>query len=178
MIKICTKCKQEKEYKNYYKDKRNKDGLTSWCKQCIIKSSSIWHKNNPDKAYKSSYNYRINNKDKSTIATLSCKRTRLDMYKDILGSVCMHCGTKDKRVLQFHHINPINKDGNIRAMSPELALKELKKCMLLCANCHMLAHQKGGNPTMLRCPLCGTLNDYESPVFCEFCGAHLIGEDD
>lgn len=32
--KTCTKCNQSKSGIDFYQDKRNKDGLQSWCKIC------------------------------------------------------------------------------------------------------------------------------------------------
>jgi len=33
--KICTKCKEEKSFDEFHKDKGRKDGLQCWCKGCI-----------------------------------------------------------------------------------------------------------------------------------------------
>jgi len=33
-MKMCPKCKTEKELNDFYVSKRNKDGLTRWCKEC------------------------------------------------------------------------------------------------------------------------------------------------
>lgn len=34
-MKICTKCKQERPLTDYYKSAKNKDGLHSWCRECL-----------------------------------------------------------------------------------------------------------------------------------------------
>lgn len=34
MLKKCTKCGQVKDLKEFYKDKQNRDGLKSYCKEC------------------------------------------------------------------------------------------------------------------------------------------------
>ena len=50
---------------------------------------------------------------------------------------------KSIAALEFHHINPIEKDKdyfNMRGgLSPNLKT-ELDKCVLLCANCHREIH--------------------------------------
>lgn len=54
-----------------------------------------------------------------------------------LGSECVNCGSKED--LEFDHIDPNTKSFNISSMwsvSPERREKELKKCQLLCRNCH------------------------------------------
>ena len=60
----------------------------------------------------------------------------------LLGGECSHCGyQKSLNALTFHHIDPTTKIGAIGVMihtrSWAAVLKELKKCVLLCFNCHM-----------------------------------------
>lgn len=63
---------------------------------------------------------------------------------DLHGSSCRLCGyEKYIGALEFHHINPAEKDKNFRDMIrllPELAAKELEKCILVCTNCHREIH--------------------------------------
>lgn len=47
--------------------------------------------------------------------------------------------------MEFHHINPLEKDFSISSninMSYEKIKKELDKCILLCANCHREIHEE------------------------------------
>ena len=46
--------------------------------------------------------------------------------------------------LEFHHLNPLEKDFNISSSSKpiEELKKEVDKCQLLCANCHREVHQE------------------------------------
>jgi hypothetical protein len=58
---------------------------------------------------------------------------------------CNRCLIADHRVLVFHHKDPSKKEFEIgiRAsggMSKERILKEIKKCEVLCANCHQIDH--------------------------------------
>jgi len=48
IMKTCTKCKQEKELTEFYKDKGSKDGKKNSCKCCDKKRANEWHKANPN----------------------------------------------------------------------------------------------------------------------------------
>ncbi len=62
------------------------------------------------------------------------------------GGQCSKCGyRKNLSALAFHHLDPKQKDFNLdaRALSnrkEEYILIELKKCVLLCNNCHAETH--------------------------------------
>lgn len=62
-----------------------------------------------------------------------------------LGSNCWACGySKCKSALVFHHIDPASKSfsiGNGRTLKWETVEVELKKCALLCQNCHSEVHE-------------------------------------
>ena len=70
------------------------------------------------------------------------KRTkqRLIEYK---GGECELCGYKKcNRALQFHHLNPEEKDFSIsgKSFSFDKLKDEVKKCILVCSNCHSEIH--------------------------------------
>ena len=61
------------------------------------------------------------------------------------GGKCIKCGyNKYPEVLEFHHIDPSKKDFNVSSKghcrSWERVSEEIKKCILLCANCHRELH--------------------------------------
>jgi hypothetical protein len=66
------------------------------------------------------------------------------MAVDLLGGKCSKCGyNKCLAALNFHHVDPELKEFNINqsmTMTWEVILEELKKCSLLCSNCHMEHH--------------------------------------
>ena len=70
------------------------------------------------------------------------KRDWITNYKVEQG--CMNCGIKDPRVLDLHHKNGVLKEMAVaRAVSRFgwTALRaEVKKCEVLCANCHRIFH--------------------------------------
>lgn len=57
---------------------------------------------------------------------------------------CQKCGENRLYVLDFHHIDPSEKENTIAHMikssSEEKLIKELQKCIVLCANCHREFH--------------------------------------
>ena len=79
-----------------------------------------------------------------------CDSARRERYKEMavefLGGKCRSCGYhKCIAALQFHHIDPKIKDRSIKDLicgSWKRIEKELKKCVLLCANCHFELHYK------------------------------------
>lgn len=57
------------------------------------------------------------------------------------GGRCCFCGySKCQNALEFHHINPQEKEFGIAAKgytrSWEKVKEELEKCLLVCVNCH------------------------------------------
>lgn len=72
-------------------------------------------------------------------------KSKLVEYK---GGCCEKCGyNKSEQALQFHHLNPKEKDFNIsgRSYSFERMKKEVDKCIMVCANCHIEIHEEERN---------------------------------
>ena len=83
------------------------------------------------------------------------KRLRVSDYKrrkkykqkavDLLGGKCSKCGYSILESLHFHHLNPKEKERNIKDLiccSWKRIEQEIKKCILLCANCHNETHKE------------------------------------
>jgi 5-methylcytosine-specific restriction endonuclease McrA len=71
------------------------------------------------------------------------KRQRLKRIAiEEMGGECVLCGYhRCDAALHFHHLNPHEKDYNISEKSNWYDIeKELKKCVLLCSNCHRETH--------------------------------------
>jgi hypothetical protein len=68
------------------------------------------------------------------------------LYSIKKKSKCEICGfDKHPAALEFHHKNPLEKDIAICHLvkykrNKEAILEELKKCILICANCHKILH--------------------------------------
>lgn len=72
------------------------------------------------------------------------KRRKTDLIS-VFGSKCCLCGfDKWQSALEFHHVNPAEKEFGITTDTTTKAiakqLDELKKCILLCSNCHRGVH--------------------------------------
>ena len=60
---------------------------------------------------------------------------------------CIQCGEKNPILLVFHHKNMKEKENGIAVMasssfSTEKLINEMKKCEILCFNCHVLVHDR------------------------------------
>lgn len=98
------------------------------------------------------------NKNKLTPEEYKKKR-KLDVSKNVVnwrkrakenlveykGGCCQICGYKKSiGALQFHHMDPEEKDFTVSAKSYayERLKKEVDKCVLLCSNCHIEVHEE------------------------------------
>jgi len=112
-------------------------------------STKEWKEENADKMrqYRREWYYRNKDyaKEKSREAR---KKARQDLkewfynYKKTLK--CLICGEKESVCLDFHHIDPSTKEFSVAAAymskTKERLLKEISKCVVLCANCHRKVH--------------------------------------
>lgn len=64
-MKFCKKCKQEKEYIEFCKHKKSKDGYNTICKLCKSEKSKEYYLNNKELVKKNVKDYRNNNLDKT-----------------------------------------------------------------------------------------------------------------
>lgn len=109
-------------------------------------STEKWREDNADKVkkYKRDYLERnrkvVNKRNKDRIKLL---REWLREYKSTLK--CAKCGEDNPATLDFHHLDPSEKELNIgsvisKGWGKDRILKEVEKCVVLCANCHRKEH--------------------------------------
>jgi len=72
------------------------------------------------------------------------KRMKLKAV-EYMGGSCQCCGyDRYEGALQFHHLDPNEKDfgisANGRCRKWETIVEELKKCIMVCGNCHSEIH--------------------------------------
>lgn len=130
-MKLCTHCNTQKAPEFFSKKKRNKDGLQSFCKQC---HSAILKEH-----YKNNKQYYVDKANKNNSIR---KPEALQLLIDYLKkNPCVDCGEKDPIVLQFDHVRG-KKFMAVSQMaqngySNEAMFKEIEKCEIRCANCHI-----------------------------------------
>ena len=110
-IKICPKCQKEKPINEFYKTRTR---VHSWCKKCLCKNQNIrWIER------------------------------KIEAMK-LFDSKCCKCGyCKNYAALEFHHVDPKEKEfswNKARELPWIKIIEELKKCVLLCSNCHREEH--------------------------------------
>lgn len=74
----------------------------------------------------------------------NARMRRKQICVDIMGGKCQICGYNNNiKALEFHHIHPEEKlftisENSLRNL--EELFTELRKCILVCANCHRIIH--------------------------------------
>lgn len=114
--KICTKCGKELPITDFNWRNKAKGTRRSECKIC--------HSNFMKQKYQ---------EKKDIIQELKSKEC------------CAKCGESRGYVLDYHHLDPKEKDNTVARLTSNTSninnvLEEIKKCIVLCANCHREFH--------------------------------------
>jgi hypothetical protein len=131
--KLCKCCGYLYPLTEFHKHGQTRDKRNTYCKVCANqRARDNHHANKGARNQKRQVLYR---------ATIPQRKIKAVAYK---GGACQNCGGVFLPCqYDFHHLDPSTKDYNpSQAMnqSEEVMYRELDKCMLVCANCHRLAH--------------------------------------
>lgn len=128
---LCRKCNREKSddcFSWKHKQSNKRHNICKLCKRDI-----------DNELYKSSFERRklIRERAKRDFKLLNNYVQRLKKF-----GWCKNCGDKRWYVLDFHHLK--GKENSIPAIIRQGSIKrlknEIKKCVLLCSNCHREHH--------------------------------------
>ena len=116
--KVCTKCGRELSLDMFNWRDKTKGTRRADCKEC--------HSGYMKKKYQ---------ENKGIVSEIKASQG------------CAKCGDTRSYVLDYHHIDPETKSGTVARMVSnhytslnEETLNEIKKCAVLCANCHREWH--------------------------------------
>ena len=102
-------------------------------------ATARWRENPESRAKEKAGKYYAENRDRYQAQYIK-NRDYLWSLKSDLG--CSTCGEKDPRCLEFHHRDPETKRFNLTSHGCRTKSldDEVKKCIVLCANCHAKLH--------------------------------------
>lgn len=118
--KICNKCGKELPIDMFEKGR-------AVCKECRKLYRKQMRKAHPE----------IHNAQNKR----SQKRKTVWLYS--LKKKCIICGESEPCCIDFHHVDPTEKDftiGKRRSRGRDKLYEEIKKCVCVCSNCHRKIH--------------------------------------
>jgi hypothetical protein len=161
--KKCSKCGEVKPLEGFCKDRWNKDGRKSNCRECAKAMTRKWRKANPEKMREQNRRWRAANPercrgiDRKKYATdpekvkICVRRARKKMQSrnyarliEMFGPACLDCDREyPMPIYDYHHLDPSTKKGNL--MVGHWKWERVKAyveigVVQLCPTCHRLRH--------------------------------------
>ena len=128
-MKKCCICKQDLDESCFKSNSSKKDKLQGQCIEC-------------QKQYRRQH-YLDNKQKYIDKASKRSKKVREEWQKFKSTLKCSRCEENHPACLQFHHTDD-NKEECVSRLigiaSLKKAIEEIKKCIVLCANCHFKEH--------------------------------------
>jgi hypothetical protein len=128
-MKVCGRCKSEKELIEFSTNKRKQDGKQSNCKDCVRQYDNAYYKNNSKR--------RTKTREKNSRSVV---RNRIYVLSHLSTHPCVDCGEPDPVVLEFDHVRETKRHNISDMVKHSMSIKtiqlEIDKCEVRCANCH------------------------------------------
>ena len=127
-MKTCSVCHKEKDNSEFYQSKKHRDGLQSRCKACKKEAN---------------HQYYLNDKATYIEQARKSKQKRVERMRAVKAAMgCRCCDEKEPVCLDFHHHKDDKEITVAKAAAYSWARveKEMKKCVVLCRNCHAKVH--------------------------------------
>jgi lysine/ornithine N-monooxygenase len=119
-MKVCKKCKEEKELSEYYKHSKMKDGYFSSCKICDIKATKNNQLNNKKRFEEYQKKYYLNNIERKKEYLKSYSKVYSVINKDKISKSNKDYYLKNKLKITTRN----NNNKKIRRLEPLFKLKE------------------------------------------------------
>ena len=131
-MRICSHCKEERQESEFPWKSRAKGLRSTNCSVC-------------NRAYRLDYYQRNRETEIARAMTRSARvyKVTKKIISEAKLSGCSRCPESHPAALDFHHVGPKTfsiADTRSRGISVARLNKELKNCILLCANCHRKEH--------------------------------------
>lgn len=131
-MKECCICKETKSLDEFSWRNKAKGQKSKECKECHAKIRAKYYERNKS----------------SEISYVSQRRKELSKWlKEYKSNLkCNRCGEDHPATLEFHHINPAEKEVaisqviRVKGWSIDRIMEEVNKCEVLCCNCHRKEH--------------------------------------
>jgi hypothetical protein len=138
--KTCSICLVEKPNTHFYKHADGLYGTRGQCAECLSTRSNVYRKTPEGKLRTKKYN---------RLKVVKIRQWFLAIKESFK---CSRCPESRAVCLDFHHTDPTKKERNVSGMingagaeSKKRILKEIEKCVVLCANCHRVEHSENVN---------------------------------
>lgn len=123
----CSTCQIFQSTTYFHKNKYNRTKVSNECKNCDTN-----RRNNDDSRNQRQRKRRASRANENWPYIINY----------LLKNPCVHCGQTNVQVLEFDHLDPKTKKYVIGGMMSNQSLsvikKEIKKCQILCRNCHRI----------------------------------------
>lgn len=126
-MKKCNKCKQEKPDIDF---PARGNQLGPYCLSC---------KREYDREYWSKTKSLRNDRKKINVKDIRYRNAEY-VFNYLKKNPCVKCGENNPLRLTFDHLDPTQKKYNVsemRQLSLDNIISEIKKCRVLCASCHL-----------------------------------------
>lgn len=131
MVKICSKCNQEKSVEEFHRLRKDSPELRPSCKACRNQENKQYFLANRADALERSRNSKRVQKSRNV----------KNLIEYLLEHPCVDCGFSDIRALDFDHQEDKKKCISLMVKSGyiwETIAAEIEKCVVRCANCHRI----------------------------------------
>lgn len=115
-------------------------------KESILLKTKERYSQNKEKYLAYQREYRKTNRALVTQKTKDKREARWQWAITLLGGCCNRCKQQfDSVCYDLHHLDPLEKDftiGENMLVGKDKFETEVKKCVLLCSNCHRMVHKE------------------------------------